>query len=65
MKNKSLEGQIKMLKVDIELYAKKARDRKKRDKPILKDFHPSQDKAIMKLMRAQKDMGITDGDLVN
>lgn len=65
MKNKSLEGQIKMLKVDIELYAKKARDRKKRAEPILKEFRPSQIKPMMKLMKAQKDMGITDGDLVN
>jgi len=65
MKNKSLEGQVKTLKVDIERYAKKARDRKKRAEPNLEGFHPSQAKAMMKLMKAQKDMGMTDGDLVN
>lgn len=65
MKNKSIERQVEALKFDITRYAKKARDRRKTHQALLKDFHPRQIKPMMKLLKAQKDMGITDGDLAN
>ena len=65
MKNKSIERQVETLKFDVTCYAKKARDRKKFHQNSLKDFHPRQIKPMMKLIKAQKEMGITDGDFMN